>query len=158
MSYRIEADEVRNRLRTMLAVEVTDTVLNSTSFIPMSEAWIDTILSQSSATYASLSTTKQTLIKAAQIARCAWTVLSAAPKESYKAGLTDFRGLDAKSVELAMTALENEWSEALALCGAGALQVGGASTGGDDYQSDLEDLTNISWSDTTGDLDYSRFA
>ena len=158
MAYRITADEVRARLRTMVAAEISDKTLNSTAYIPLSEAWLDQVLSDNSLAYSTMTTTKQTLAKAAQIARCAWVVLAAAPKEAYKAGLTDFKGLNPESVKNAMDSLRKEWKEMLGLCSATTINVGGASTGGDDYQPDGEDLTQVHGSDETGDRAYSRFA
>lgn len=159
MSYRITAEEVRDRLRTMVEVEASDTLLASASYIPMSEAWLDQVLTDNSLAYSTLSTTKQALAKAAQIDRCAYTVLASAPKEAFKAGLTDFRGIDAALLKAAMDALKKEWNELLNLAGASAMtgKIGGAWSGGDDYQPDLKDTTNINWSDETSE-GYTRFA
>jgi hypothetical protein len=123
----------------------------------MSEAWLDQVLSNNSLAYSSLSTTKQALAKAAQIARCTWTVLNSAPKEAFKAGLTDFKGLDPEAVKDAMDALKKEWKELLSLAGASTVKVGGGWSGGNDYQPDGTDETNIHWTDTDSD-GFSRHA
>jgi len=157
MSYRITPDEVRNRLRTIVQAEASDSLLISTPFIPTSEAWLDQVLTNASTSYSSLTSTKQILAKAAQIARCAWSVLNAAPKESFKAALTDFRGIDSAELESAMKNLKREWQDMLDMCGASTIQVGGSWSGGDDYQPDSEDLTNIHWTDEDND-DFSRHA
>ena len=158
MAYRITADEVRQKLRTMVEAEVSDTMLNSVSYIPLSEAWLDTVLSENSLTYSVLTSTKQTLAKAAQIARCAFVVLNGAPKEGYRAGLISFQGINPELLKNALRELKREWSELLGMCGATVLSLGGASTGGDSYQPDGEDLTNVHWTDESGDLNYSRLA
>jgi len=156
--YRITPSEVRSRLLTMLEVEITDSTLNSLSYIPASEAWVDTVLSDNTKTYAGLNSSKQIMAKVAQVARCAWIVLSSAPKENYKAALIEFKGTNAANLQIALDALESEWDEAFTRCGATTVVGGGSSTGGDDYQVDGTDSTNIHYSDTNGDLSYSRFS
>jgi len=158
MAYRITADEVRQKLRTMVEAEISDTTLNSASYIPLSEAWLDAILLDNGLTFSALTATKQTLAKAAQIARCAFVVLNSAPKEAYKAGLLDFKGINPAALKDALNELRREWKELLHLCDATTLKVGGSSTGGNDYQPDGEDLTNVHWTDESGDLNYSRLA
>jgi hypothetical protein len=148
--YRITPEQVRQRLLTMLEVEVTDPTLNSLAYIPASEAWIDIILDDNSLTYAGLNSSKQTMAKVAQVARCAWIVLSSAPKENYKAALIEFKGTNANNLQTSLDAFESEWTESLARCGAAVVVPGGSSTGGDDYQNDGQDLTNIHYSDTSG--------
>jgi len=156
MAATITADEVRYRLRTMVTAEVSDTLLASASYISLAGAWLDQVLSNSNTDYDSLSATRQILAKAAQIDRCAWVVLAGAPKEAFKAGLTDFKGLDADLLEQAMGALRKEWTELLDLCGATTIQVGGSWSGGDDYEPDASSETNIHWTDTESE-GFSRF-
>jgi hypothetical protein len=141
----------------MVTAEVSDTLLASASFIPASEAWLDQLLSDNSLSYATLAATKQTLAKAAQIARCCWTVLNAAPKESFQAGLTTFSGVNANIQKETLASLKREWTDLLNLCGASTIQVGGAHSGGDDYQPDEVDETNIHWTDSDSE-GFSRFA
>lgn len=157
MSYRITANDVRDRLRTMVEAEVSDDLLSSAVYIPLSEAWLDQRLSDASLAYSSLSSTKQVLAVAAQTARCAWTVLNSAPKEAFSAGLTDFKGIDSKLLKDAMDSLRKEWKELLGLAGASCIKVGGAWSGGDDYQPDESDETNIHWTDETSE-GFTRFA
>lgn len=157
MSYRITPSEVRDRLRTMVEAEASDSLLFSASFIPMSEAWLDQMLSNSSLAYSTLSTNKQRLAKTAQIARCAYTVLAAAPKEAFKAALTEFKGIDSNALEAAKKTLKADWKECLGLCGATTIKIGGTWSGGDNYQPDEEDLTNINWTDENSE-GFTRFA
>jgi len=157
MSYRIFASDVRNRLRTMVDAEVSDDLLYSSSYIPVSEAWLNQVLSDNSLSYSTLSSDKQTMAKAAQIARCAWIVLNSAPKEAFKGGLTEFKGVDSTLLENMMKSLKSEWKSLLGSCGASVAVVGGGYSGGDDYQPDLEDETNVHWSDEDSD-GYTRFS
>ena len=156
MAATITAAEVRFRLRTMVSAEVSDTCLASASYISLAGAWLDQVLSNANTDYDSLSATKQTLAKAAQIDRCAWVVLNGAPKEAFKAGLTDFKGLNADLLKQAMDGLRKEWSELLDLCGASTIQVGGSWAGGADYEPDADIETNIHWTDTESE-GYTRF-
>jgi len=125
MAYRISTDEVRFALRTMVEAEISDSLLLSTSFIPTSEAWLDQILSNNSLTYSGLSSTKQVLAKSAQISRCAWTVLNAAPKEAFKAGLTDFKGVSPESTKLALDTFAKDARKLLGEAGISTLNTGG---------------------------------
>jgi hypothetical protein len=157
MAYRITAVEVRNRLRTIVAAEAADVLLASAPFIPTSEAWLNLVLTKNSKSYSTATADEQALLKAAQIAYCAYKVLIAMPQESYKAGLTQFGGTDANALKTILDALRKEWTELLALCGIQTATMGGATSGGDDYQPDLSDETNIHLSDTSG-YELSRFA
>jgi len=157
MAYRITAAQVRDRLRTMVKAEVSDTLLASAPYIPTSEAWLNLVLTKNSKSYSTMTDDQQALLKAVQIAYCAYKVLVAAPQESYKAGLTQFGGTDANAVKAALDALRKEWTEMLALCAVYTVSMGGSSTGGDDYQVDLSDETNIHFSDDSGN-DFTRFA
>ena len=85
MSYRITPTNVRNRLKNLTSVDITDAQLEDIAYIPVAEARIDEILSANGLAYSTLSTNaKKTIVCAAQIELAAMVVLIEAPTETFE--------------------------------------------------------------------------
>jgi hypothetical protein len=147
VSYRITADNVRRRLRTIPSVTLSDGDLYSPSYIPLAEAKIDQWLTNNSLTFSGLTATQQTLLIGAEIVTCCLVVLTEAPNEAVKSGIVSFTPIDAQDRATILDKLAKELQELLGLCGIKNYAVGGSTSGGDDYIPDGLDNRNINWSD-----------
>ena len=114
----ITGTEVRDRLRSLTSLEVTDATLASAAFIPAGDAWINKVLSNNSAgTFADLATDDKALAKAAEIAYVASKVVSNAPLEDHEAGPIKVKGISADKIKAICDLLKQEWLDAFDLLG-----------------------------------------
>jgi len=133
MAYRITANDVRNRLRVLTSADVPDSILESDSYIPASEAWLDLTLAKRSKEYADFDTNEQLLLRVAQTLRCCISVINSAPDELYKNSLQDFKGTPDDWKAETVKRLKREIAENMKLAGFNLLRAGGGATGGLDY-------------------------
>lgn len=152
MSYRVTATEVRNRLKNLTSADISDAVLEDLAFIPTSEAEINVILSDSGFSYAGLSTDKQTLVKAAQIAMTCQKIVTDAPEEIFKTGLLDAKAVSAGDKIKLAESLEKECTRLLSRAGVRLINVFTGVNEGSDYKPDGDDDTNLLWGDTEDDI------
>ena len=114
----ITGTEIRDRLRSLTTVDVSDTTLASAAFIPAGDAWINKVLSNNSAgTFAALSSDDKALAKAAEIAYVASKVVSNAPLEDHEAGPIKIKGISADKIKAICDLLKQEWLDAFDLLG-----------------------------------------
>lgn len=152
MSYRVTATQVRQRLKNLTVADITDATLEALAFIPTSEAEIDVMLSDSGITYSSLSTDKQTLVKAAEIAMTCQKIVTDSPEEIFKTGALDGKAITSKDKVDIASELEREWQRYLTLVGVELVDVYVSASTGDDYKPDGEDDTNVLWGDDDEDV------
>lgn len=143
MPLTITADEVRYRTVTLRFVDISDTYLASTSFIPAAQSEIILILSENNLTYDSLSSDEQNLVKAACIALCAQKVIESAPLRGSQDGPIKIEPISSKDKVTISEKLEDEWQRLLEKVGCVVEKGYVTSAGGDDYMPDSEDNTNI---------------
>ena len=140
----ITPDEVRNRLRSLNnSLIVSDSLLNSTPYIPGCEAYVNTILSDNGLTYSELDSDKQTLVKCAEIALVAMKVVSDAPVEGFKTGVISSVPVSAADREKMVNIFKKEYRDYLAKVGCADITPYTTYISGDDMVPDGEDLTNI---------------
>ena len=114
----ITGTEVRDRLRSLTSIDVSDTTLASAAFIPAGDAWINKVLTNNSAgTFAALGTDDKALAKAAEIAYVASKVVSNAPLEDHEAGPIKVKGISADKIKAICDLLKQEWLDAFDLLG-----------------------------------------
>ena len=147
MAFRITATETRNRLKNLTTADISDSVLEDLAFIEASEAEIDVLLTNSSLTYSSLSSAKQVLIKAAEIAMTCEKIVTDAPEEDFKTGALDSKGIKSTDKRIIAEELRKEWQRYLSRAGVTTITVYTAVSDGDDMIPDSEDLTNILFND-----------
>ena len=111
MAYHITAAEVRGRLRTLTAVDVSDDTLALTPFIPAGDAWLDKVLVNNSASFSSLSSPDDTLAKAAEIAYVCWKVINSAPLHGHESGPIKIKDISAADKREICKMLEQEWKD-----------------------------------------------
>lgn len=81
MGTYITAADVRNRLRTLSALKLSDAILESKPMIQLAEAKMKTILNGGSLEYADLTADKKTIADCVAIDICAINVILSAPEE-----------------------------------------------------------------------------
>jgi hypothetical protein len=152
MAFRVTASEVRNRLKNLTSADISDTKLEDLAFIEMSEAVIDQIMSENGVTYSSLTSTKQTLIKGAQIEHCCMTIINDAPEDFFRTGVIDGDPARKGEKDSAFNMLKKGMKDKLALAGCTFIQPWVSATVGDDYKPDGEESTNLIVNDTEEDI------
>ncbi len=153
MTYNITTDEVRYRLLPLTSADVSDTVLNSASYIPTADAWINDKIGAASIAASSLTTNQKVFAEAAEIAYCAMICVASAPVRGSKAGPIQVMPIPANEKKEMVAILKDEYNRYLALLGiarddAEAGGFGFSSSGGDDYMPDEEDESQIDFADT----------
>lgn len=150
MAYSVTGSEVRDRLRTLTSVEVTDTTLDSLAYIPACEGFVKTMLDYKGYTIASLATDKKNMAKAAIIALVAAKVIASAPLHSFKVGgLLDHKETSADEKAAMVKLLKDEAMEYLGWIGVPKYNIYVDSFTSDDYMPDGTDETNLLITDTT---------
>lgn len=118
MAARITKAEVRERLRTVNStVDIPDSILDSHAFITTGDAWLDQILSNSGYSYATMTTTQQTIAKAAEIAFVARRVVNAMPLPDSTKGPISVKDVTAQARDQMSKALKDEYEELLRVVG-----------------------------------------
>jgi len=141
----ITGAQVRNRLRTLTSVEVSDTLLSDALYLDASDSWMNLILANNGAgSYSDLSDDKKAMCKVAQ---CAWVclrIITSAPVDNVNAGPIKIAETNKAEIIKAFT---NEIEETLGMLG---YTINGAfvmSYGSDDYAPNGTDSRNISFTD-----------
>ena len=152
MSCRITETEVRNRLKNITSVDISDDKLKSIAYIPLSEAYIDKLLSNAGYSYSSLASTEQTIAKGAQIALTCKAIVTDAPVEDFKT--VSLESKQAKSSDKISMAqfFDDECKKLLSLIDVPYISVHAGSIEGDDVVPDGEDKSNVLIGDTTEDI------
>lgn len=131
---RISADEVRARLRVLTSADISDTQLAITAYIPMSEAWLNLLLTKRSKSYDDdFTTDEKVMLKTAQILQCCIAVINSAPEEQYENSIQKFKGTPEEWKHSSIKQMRSEQIEALRLAGIKMKRTGGGFTGGNDY-------------------------
>lgn len=147
MGYRVTPTEVRYRFRTLTSTDVSDDILNSIGYIPLAEAYINTVMSNSSVAYADLTTDQKTLVKGAEIARTCQMLLLDYPEDGWETGPIKFKPNGPNSREGLIDKLDNEWKTYLTAIGCTTVDVYISDSGGDAYTPDGETYRNIDFVD-----------
>lgn len=114
-------------------------------FIPVSEAFVLTVLSDANVTYSTLTDDQKTLVKAAMACHCAISILSEKLRGNYK---TPVQSQDVPDQKNTVARLKEQMDNYLEMVGVPKYAVYSDSAGGDDYVPDEENLLNISLTDT----------
>ena len=149
----ITENEVIARLRSLDGIDVTDDILQSTSYIPVADAYFNTLFNVDSFVLSGWSANKQTLAKAAEIAYVCMIVINDAPKELFKGALSEFKGFNPEEKKLALDRLKAECDRYLGRLGYSMEVFGGGVVGGGNYVNDTYNSKNIDFSDTEYDFD-----
>jgi hypothetical protein len=152
----ITGDQIRARLRTLTAVDISDADLATAAFIPAGDAWLDLQLAKAAKTFAAATGNDLAIMKAVEIDFVCIKVISGAPVRGSKAGvLIEIKPIPSKDKKILIDLLTDEIWEYFELLAVPKSPIYVSSAGGDDYHPDGEDLTNIDISDTMDD--FSRF-
>ena len=150
MATHVSAAEVVYRLRSLTSTEVDSTTLASAAYIAAGDAWLDQVLSESSLdSFSNLSSTKQALCKAAELAWISARVIADAPLRGADAGPIKIFPVTADDKKAMLEILKEEWKEYLSLVGASSQMgsYGFERAGGADYMPESEDDTQIDYVD-----------
>jgi hypothetical protein len=153
MGYRVTPAEVRYRFRALTSTDISDDTLNSIGYIPLAEAFVNTLMSNSSVTYADLTADQKTLVKGAELARTCQLILLDFPEAGWETGPIKYKpqpGGSGSAQEL-LDRLENEWKTYLGAIGVTEANILVTSSGGDAYAPDGEDDRNIDFVDEDSD-------
>jgi len=152
----IDPTDVRNRLRTISEVAITDEVLSSLPFIGVADSWMTVLLTNSGTTEGALSEDEGVLVKGAKIAYVCKKVVSSAPENSYQEGPVEFKAISSTDKEKLLKMLDDEISEYLDMCELVTADWTDlvTSAGGDDYHPNFEDRTNIDFGYADDDSDH----
>jgi len=149
---RITSDNVRNRLKNLTSVDISDNKLEDISYIPTAEARVNIILSNNGLSYDSLSDDKKTLIKAAEIELAAMVCLIEAPVENFQTGQINSKAASGSDIEKMIEILDKNYKKLLSLAGASYIVPSFTSLSSDDYKPDGSDATNLILGDTEEDV------
>ncbi len=158
MALSITTAEVRNRLARCTSLDLSDTVLNSAGQVPLAIALTNKMLESGGVDeYDDLDTTDQAIVKAACIDLAAARSLIFYPKPGGKEGPIEIKPLTSKDVMDFIEELKKSFKELLSEVGYSEWSGFGASAiGGDDYDYDAENLTNILFSSDEKSFSYFR--
>lgn len=151
----VTPDEVRSRGQWDSA-DVGDALLNSATFIPAGDAWLNMKLAAAGKSFAGLGTDETALAKAAEIAYVAARVITRMPQGQFKTGLMSVKDVEGRELRALGAELKVEAEEALGLLGldsAGAFSFDGAG----DYTVDGVDETNIDLAQADEDTPFSIY-
>lgn len=152
MATDLQEADIIGRLRTLTAVDVPNATLALASYIPAGNAWMDTHLSNNGSSYDNLTASKKALAKAAAIAHVCLKIVAAAPLNESQAGPIRVIPIKAAEQKVILKELKAEIKEVFALMGIKKQISNFASSGGDDYHPDDEDLTQIDFADEAEDF------
>jgi len=137
--------EVRYRLTSLTAVEISDTVLNSASMILMANAWANRILAENDTDIATITSDQAALLKAAKIAVVCMRVVSDANLESFDVGPLHTKNVSAQDKAVMIAILDNEKKNLLDTADLCEKKMSIGSAGGDDYFPSGTDETNVDY-------------
>ena len=155
MALAITADEVRNRLIFYTSYDVSDTILESAGLIPLSIAYINTLLVANATTYDDLSTSdKKAIAKGMAILYCVMQVVNGVVGEDWQEG--PIKKKSATHKDRIIKDMRKDFSDLATILGLSFYNIRSVCKGGNDYVPDYDDLTNIDYSDTENT--FSRFS
>ena len=141
MSFEITADDVRQRLKNFDPItDLSETRLNSPSYIPAGNAWAELTVAGRVIVEGSA---QEAMIKAAAVAYVAMIVANEIPAEKFKFGPVESKSTPGADKKAALDALEKEIKRCLEVAGITRGRYGFKSAGGDDYHPAGVDRTQI---------------
>ncbi len=111
----ITAADVRNRLRVLTSVEIPDSLLETTPYIPTGDIWLNKVLEKNSKSFTGLTDNDKGLAKAAEIAFVAQRVISSAPTREHVAGPIKIKPIPANDKKEMIDILNKEINDYLYL-------------------------------------------
>jgi hypothetical protein len=134
----LTTDQVYNRLRSLASVDVSTTIV--TEYITKGDIWLELKLAQCSLTLTSLTDSKQSAAKYAELAWVAQNIINQAPRRKVKKGPIEINPIGAAELKEINDRLDKEIKDFLELAGCATNAGFAGDFGVDGYDSSWDEI------------------